>query len=922
MKNSIDLLQRVYDATHSGLDIITDLVTGIDDEVINHKKAFRLRPEERTPSAHLYPPKDSGDCWHVKDYGMSEEGGFFSPVDLYMWSKGYAQSQFSLVLHELLEEYGVAEELKSSVNRPEITRHPAETSEQEQPPRVVCREGFTQMELAAWGPRVKAEHLTELGWKAVDSVSITKGGEVVVKKPTPTYPIFAQKCQYQDKQGNICSFLKLYEPKNANKAFRFSIVGNKPPHYIFGLSALRRKYEENGEQKLDEVVLVSGGSDAVNLLSMGYQPIWLGSETEELREEDFSLLQKYTKRVINVPDVDATGRSMGQRLALRIPELYTAWLSPEDMNRLHDNRGRQRKDLKDFIQLHPDRKSVKMLMDRAKCAKFWHETADEKSGVVKYELSRTSFDYFLELNGFFTLKDDNSKEPEYIRVEGIKVTHVQAKTISNFIVRWADEHGLPTGLQNKLRRCHDLPTTQKSTLRERDDLYFTKATATSQLFHFDNCWVEVTKDGIVTHPYVAQTDHYVWEESIVHHTYRAMEPMFTVENTEFGYLVRIAEHQPSKFFLFLINASSLYWRKVDEEGQTLTDAEVIEENQCLLSKMACIGYLLHRYKSESTAWAPFLQDAALGNGEDECNGRSGKSFFYKAIGKMLNVYPIEARVPSVVDNRFLFDGVNSDTDLIVVDECHKKLDFDIFFSKITDGFRAEEKGNHPFFIPFSQSPKLCFASNYVYRKHDPSTMGRIWQQIFADYYHVATKQNDYRETRSIRDDFGCDLMGTEYPESDWQADIAFMLQCLQFYLSLPVAERKIMPPLSKIERREQQAAVGKDFRQWADENIGEDSEWLDHEIKAQDMLNDFNRETGNKWSMTLLTRKLKAYCEFAEHICCLNPTSVTGKKTDGEPWVKRDNGNQVRYYYIQSVKASLSPDVPDEPIEEQLDLEF
>ena len=40
-----DLLQRVYDATNSGLDIITDLLTGIDDEVINRKKAFRLRPE-------------------------------------------------------------------------------------------------------------------------------------------------------------------------------------------------------------------------------------------------------------------------------------------------------------------------------------------------------------------------------------------------------------------------------------------------------------------------------------------------------------------------------------------------------------------------------------------------------------------------------------------------------------------------------------------------------------------------------------------------------------------------------------------------------------------------------------------------------------------------------------------------------------
>ena len=186
--------------------------------------------------------------------GMSEEGGYFTPIDLYMWSKGYAQSQFSLALHELMEEYGVAEEINASVNRPEITRRPAETSELEQPPRVVCRDGFTQAELSTWGPCVKAEHLTELGWKAVESVSITKGEEVIVKKSTATYPIFAQECQYLDKLGNLCSFIKLYEPMNPNKAFRFSIVGKKPSYYIFGLSALRRKYEEHGEQKLEPTI--------------------------------------------------------------------------------------------------------------------------------------------------------------------------------------------------------------------------------------------------------------------------------------------------------------------------------------------------------------------------------------------------------------------------------------------------------------------------------------------------------------------------------------------------------------------------------------------------------------------------------------------------------------------------------------------
>ena len=246
---------------------------------------------------------------------------------------------------------------------------------------------------------------------------------------------------------------------------------------------------------------------------------------------------------------------------------------------------------------------------------------------------------------------------------------------------------------------------------------------------------------------------------------------------------------------------------------------------------------------------------------------------------------------------------------------------DYFFGKITGDLRYEEKGNHPVLIPFAQSPKFAFATNYVLRRHDPSTEGRLWPQVFSDYYHVQTKTNDYRETRTIRDDFGCNLYGTEYSEADWQADIAFMLQCLQFYLSLPVEERRILPPMNSVEKREQRAAVGKDFEQWANEYFAPDSGNLDHEIKANDALNSFNAETRYNWSLTKLTRHLKAYCEYAEHLSCLNPKSQTGKGADGEPLVHRENGQQVRFYYVQSVPATpeeyvsdeLSSDLPQEP---------
>ena len=907
-----DHLAQVYAASNSGLDIILSVCPQAADAV-NSKRAFRLRADERTPSAHLYPPDQRCDYWRVVDYGGGEGERWFSPIDLYMRDRGYSQTDFSMALHELMEEYSVAEVLSSKVNKLDIEHRPARPDEIGQQPRVTFREGFTAEEVAVLGPRVKAEHLEALGWRAVTKVETTKDAEVIVKCATPTFPIFAQACPYLDSNGAPREFLKLYEPKNLNKAFRFSIVGKKPLHYLFGLDALRRQFTERGEEKLDEVVLVSGGSGAVNCLSMGYQPVWQDSETVELSEADFHVLLKYAKRVVNVPDIDPTGIKAGRNLALHIPQIYTAWMSPKDMGYLHDNRGRQRKDLKDFIQLHPDMHSMQVLIARAQSAQFWSKFED-KEGKTQYSISRTRLDYFLSLNGFCTMKDDQRTEPVYVRVMDNVVTRIKAKSILSFINQWCEEQGMEEGLRNKLLRSHDLPNNQTSTLHERDDLDFTNATATTQRFYFQNGWVVVNKDNCTLHRYSEFTDRYVWAESIIGHNYRQMTPMFIVEHGDNGlFTVNIPAVPVSKLFCFVINASRLYWRKEDEQGITLSDAEQAEEQQCLASKLAAIGYLLHRFKSESQAWAIICQDSTMAETEDECNGRSGKSFFLKAVSQLLNMFYIDARVPSIVENRFLFDGVTEATDLIIVDECSKNLNFDFFFGKITGDLRFEEKGNHPILIPFAKSPELAFATNYVLRRHDPSTEGRLWPLVFSDYYHVQTKQNDYRETRTIRDDFGCNLFGSDYSEADWQADIAFMLQCLQFYLSLPVEARRIMPPMAHIERREQRAAVGKELELWADEYFAADSGNLDRPIKAHEVLNAFTAESGYKWTLTLMSRRLKSYCEFAPHIRCLNPISVTGRQKDGDPWTQRENGTQVRYYYVQSVANAPTPEEPTEP---------
>lgn len=907
MTQYFDLIQSILDASNRGLDIITDCCPAAAKVVNNTKKAFRLRSDERTPSAYLYPPKDSGDCWHVKDYGMADGEGYFSPIDIYMRERGYVKSQFSLAIHELAERYGVEETLQKSVNKPDIEQRTALPEEVGQPPVVACRDGFTEEELRTWGPCVKPEHLTELGWQAVVSVQSTKDGKTTIKKSTPTYPIFVQHCAYTNANGTSGSFQKLYEPKNYDKRFRFSSIGEKPSDYVFGLNALRSKFMSNNEEKIDAVILVSGGSDAVNCLSMGFQPVWLNSETANLSEATFRTLQSYAKRVVLIADNDETGRETARRLALRFPQLYTVWFTAEDMGGLHDSRHGLCKDLKDYIMLHHSKRDMEKLIKRAKKSHYADYQTD-KNGKGSYTISETALTYFLWLNGYSQIKDVNDPKPQYIYEKNGIVSHVKAKDIHNFLKEWCEHEGVSELLQNTLMKsCRTMITDSTGHLTMRDDMDFSSATPTSQTVYFNNSKVTVTADSINHQPYSAYTGgRYVWEESVVKHTYRKLKPQFTWEKDEEGrYIITFAEDAPSKLARVVRNMARLHWRKQDELGLQLTEEEVAEEMQALVVIMLMIGYLLHRHKSPSAAYAALLLDYAIGNSPKERNGRSGKTFLLKAVGALLKMEYIDmSNLAKKSNQQFGFSGVKESTGLIIVDECPENFAFNELYAKISDDMEVERKGKDPVVIPFSKAPKFGIATNHTLKDHSPSTEGRFAPVVVADYYHVKTQLNDYRETRKISDEFHQNLLDLEYAETDWQADIHFMLECLQMFLSLPVADRRQMPPIKNIEQRELQAAISDGFRQWADEVLGEGSEYLDKPVKADLLLGLYKQETNSPISPKGFTEQLMKWCKYASHIACFNPASKTNQKADGDRWYQYENGKKVKFYYIQTVTSA------------------
>ena len=95
-------VQKIYDATRQGLDIILWMFPQAADCVGVKGKKFKVR-DEKTPSACLYQRKSEkfGEIWGVTDFGGE---GWRSAIQLYM---------DSLVIKGIIPEADVIRQLKA-----------------------------------------------------------------------------------------------------------------------------------------------------------------------------------------------------------------------------------------------------------------------------------------------------------------------------------------------------------------------------------------------------------------------------------------------------------------------------------------------------------------------------------------------------------------------------------------------------------------------------------------------------------------------------------------------------------------------------------------------------------------------------------------------------------------------------------------
>lgn len=950
-----DLQEKILDATNGGLDIILNYYPNAREG-----KNFKIR-DERTASTSL--KRVDGGVYVVTDWGADSKP--MNAIAVFSKEEGMSYKEAML---QLGRQYNLLE--GKSVLRPKIRKL--------KPTEVPYLEGFSESghyfefnteltpdELDILGPLVDQRTCSRYNLFSVKFYAKKNENEIIEIYSTESFPIFA----FVNKTKEGKEWIKVLQPKSEDKAFRFFYVGGRPSDFVFGLDLVNKEFakkqaemmnseddeEESAKRndgKIPRIILASGDRDGLNAAGAGEFVIWLNSETAKFSVGLFKKLMSMTNQLINIPDIDQTGRAQGVDLALEFLEIHTAWL-PESLSKSRDFRGSPKKDFLDFCnQFRHDnwllRNEVRLLLDNAKKCQFW-DVRPTKSGF-NYDFNNVNAYYFLSLCGFYRIENPENKETFiFIQKKHHLITQVNYFKVKDFVNKFLEEKQrklgeriIPNALRNMVYNSTKMAESSLVNLPTLDP-DFTDFDRASQLLFFKNEIWRITANGIVTED-VSKASQNVWEtdiiESKIQETYnisldsrliRVESDYFRIYKDKEGDLDIKILKTDCEFLNYLINTSRVFWEKEEfalatsseEEkekywrenrfniaGKGLTEDEIHEQKLHLINKIYIFGYMMHRYKDPSKSWLGWLMDYEIVD-DSESHGRTGKSLFSNSLRVFMETVGLEARSRKLFENNHLFDGVNEFTDFLLFDDANKYFDVGEIYTKITGDFNVNPKNNKPYVIPFSKSPKMMVSTNFASGDSSSSTSDRLLIGVFSSYYHAASKKYP---RRTPMDDFG-HLFFSDWGSKEWNHFFNFAAQALKFFLK---TKDKISAPESNVIKRNSLTQMGAAFQNWADYYL---SDLLNHSLSEEKYLNKRTAYEDLKASeKSLSSITINAFTKKLEHWCIYNDVTLdpSDKITTKDGRImKYVDGKSQQHHYLFSKTIKY-----DESEVQELDNEF
>lgn len=265
------------------------------------------------------------------------------------------------------------------------------------------------------------------------------------------------------------------------------------------------------------------------------------------------------------------------------------------------------------------------------------------------------------------------------------------------------------------------------------------------------------------------------------------------------------------------------------------------------SLMSIMGYLLHNNKEAQENKAIIIYDAELGN-RSTANGGSGKSLLINgAIKQLRNVVQIDGKRYERRSNRFVYQGVEPSTNVILYDDVNSNFNFEDIFSVLTGDIEIEKKGLQSFVIDYKHAPKFVITSNQeVKMPLGASSNRRKLDLIIDNFFDDDNRPNDYFDEVFFSSDWD-DEKFNRFDKFKFECSVVYHKKGVFSYSSPELLDSKI------------KCIVGEEmFKFFENDLVDFYDEWIE-KWEALDELRSFYKL---KLTSHEFTKKIKKYCDI------------------------------------------------------------
>ncbi len=525
---------------------------------------------------------------------------------------------------------------------------------------------------------------------------------------------------------------------------------------------------------------------------------------------------------------------------------------------------------------------------------FWEEVVKnrrDQSSYTEYEFRYVRSRTFLQNRGFgrYRLLDNSWC---FIHLTPPFVRQIEASDARDFLFEFC-EANCNEGVNEMISKgVSQYVGPDKLSILKFIEPNFLNLNREEQYLYFDKtCW-KVNKQKVIESGY-EQISHHVWKDQQLKYSPKYFgHPLITFNPETYEYAITPAG-QNCHFLRFLENASNFTWRKEKaiEAGEKIeiTEDEIRENRQHLLSKLCAIGYMSMESKDPNVSRAVIGMDGKQSE-VGESNGRSGKSLVGELMRHVLPIAYIDGKKRDMFNDTFLWNDVTEKTKIVFMDDVLQNFQFESLFPCLTGDWSVNYKGGRRITLPFDKSPKIYIATNHAVKGGGGSFLDRQWLLAFSDYYN---------DTHKPTHDFGT-LFFKEWDFEQWNLCWNLIANCIQIYLQFGV----LQAPGERLEQRKLRQEITEGFISWAEEYFSSPEKRNIRISKKtlKDSYGDYDPMQRKFVSPTEFKKRFIKYCEWKGYT--FNPQKfdpVTGKPfnfdKDGNP-ITDDKSGGVEYFTL------------------------